>query len=82
MVEEEGLNLSLKEGLRSEPVMRGMGWDIMLWEILEGEGGGLMLCFRSVEEVAALLELPTMREEKSLFILEVDSFLMAGGEFW
>ena len=82
MVEEEGLNLSLKEGLRSELVMRGMGWEMMLWGIFEGEGGGLMLCFRSVEELVALLELPTMREEKSLFILEVDSFLMAVGEVW
>lgn len=82
-MDEEGLNLSLKEDLRSAPVMRGMGLEMMLWGIFEGEGGGLMPCFKSVEDVVVLLlELPTMREEKSLFILEVDSFLMAVGEVW
>lgn len=38
-----------------------------------------MLCFKSVEEFVVL---PTMREEKSLFILEVDSFLIAVGDVW
>lgn len=81
-MEAEGLNLSLTESLRSEPVMRGMGLEMMLWGILEGEGGGLMLCFKSVLEAVVLLELPTMRDENSLFILEMDSFLMAVGEVW
>lgn len=70
-VDEDGLNLSLNEALRSDtdPVMRGIGFDIIEWEILDGDGGGLMACLRSL-----------LREEKSLFILELDSFFVAVGE--